>query len=772
MFMADSLNKFFEDAGKAVSENLFGNKSQNPAGSTRFSGAYLGPGGGINRPDLKGVDNLDGIKVNKSEKNVTRIAAFTPVGYFDKTNQWIDDKLSSIIDYMPGIIKARDKSGIGTSSDKDGFLFPNDIDTTKGTLNLAKPQGPYQSIGDGFIPPGFFDPDSEVWVDIRLSRKIEAFLGADWYRKNGTNRTDLPNITKDSPKVSSEMGGGVARGLENPDNDGNIDWPGFTPVYYYRSGDEILLKPKISKINEDSFSNEIGIVSNKEAKDYVKKTGKDGFYENTESSDYRFKFGLEDDQNVPGISTKTNERLKQPVTYKQTPYDNEDPLYTGFEIIINTKTSPLFNGEAAKFISLFSPNNEIASRGKILKDFIKEMERFFKFNTNPTIGSDEPIFVTTDTRKRHYVKKVNGINKLVEANSPSAQAAFVKYRNDLLTLAFYEDTTLELGTLMSLYKSLYWSRLNGKNIIPENLLRFDCKLIVSEVRNLTRVKLATDTGDIKTIKENVSRYIYDLYECQLFFDKMSHGDAVSMETMTATEATEVNFSWKYSTMRFERYDFKANGGEGVYKFIDNKQLTPHTPTPTNSDGAVVTENEITHYSKSIMEPLNNGYSGKDITTSIVSDRFNALQESLSKLSGDQTIPNLESNEKLNLYNASFEKSILSGNEFSSSPNVYTQREISEENSIPSNKDSLFKKAGQRLLQNVKKAALNEAQRQLNNQFRLVNNSLDKVRNSFGIGRMREPTNVYNNLPNAQFFFDVKNSLRDFGGDVLGGLLGG
>jgi len=76
------------------------------------------------------------------------------------------------------------------------------------------------------------------------------------------------------------------------------------------------------------------------------------------------------------------------------------------------------------------------------------------------------------------------------------------------------------------------------------------------------------------------------------------------------------------------------------------------------------------------------------------------------------------------------------------------------------------------LQNIKKAALNEAQRQLNNQFRLVNNSLDKVRNSFGIGRMREPTNVYNNLPNAQFFFDVKNSLRDFGGDVLGGLLGG
>ena len=38
--------------------------------------------------------------------------------------------------------------------------------------------------------------------------------------------------------------------------------------------------------------------------------------------------------------------------------------------------------------------------------------------------------------------------------------------------------------------------------------------------------------------------------------------------------------------------------------------------------------------------------------------------------------------------------------------------------------------------------------------------------------MSEPTNVYKNPPGGQFFFDVKNSLRNFGGDILGGLLGG
>ena len=76
------------------------------------------------------------------------------------------------------------------------------------------------------------------------------------------------------------------------------------------------------------------------------------------------------------------------------------------------------------------------------------------------------------------------------------------------------------------------------------------------------------------------------------------------------------------------------------------------------------------------------------------------------------------------------------------------------------------------MENIKKAALNEAQRKMNDQFRLLNNSLDNIRNSFGIGRMTQPTNVYNNPPGGQFFFDVQNSLRGFAGDSLTGLIGG
>jgi hypothetical protein len=60
----------------------------------------------------------------------------------------------------------------------------------------------------------------------------------------------------------------------------------------------------------------------------------------------------------------------------------------------------------------------------------------------------------------------------------------------------------------------------------------------------------------------------------------------------------------------------------------------------------------------------------------------------------------------------------------------------------------------------------------------LNDSLDRIRNQFGLGRMPAPTNVYfptqNTGPYGQsnVFFDVQNSLRNFGGDILTGLIGG
>ena len=117
--------------------------------------------------------------------------------------------------------------------------------------------------------------------------------------------------------------------------------------------------------------------------------------------------------------------------------------------------------------------------------------------------------------------------------------------------------------------------------------------------------------------------------------------------------------------------------------------------------------------------------------------------------GNPSIEGLKNQEKLNIFNIS-------------------RTQIPEVE--PPRKRSILGEASTALLEGVKRAALTETQRRLNIQFTLLNDTLDRIRNTYGIGRIPEPTNVYNYTPGGQFFFDVKNSLRNFAGDILSGYI--
>jgi hypothetical protein len=203
-----------------------------------------------------------------------------------------------------------------------------------------------------------------------------------------------------------------------------------------------------------------------------------------------------------------------------TPYENEDPVYFSFEIIINGASSPLFNGEILNFMLEIGGNlrgksglgnAEIFNRKPIIDSFCYESLKFFKFSPLPYVEnrslldglfSDDPekkelldslprydIYQTL-MEKKHYVRKIEGLDVLNERNTANKSSSFVKYGEDLIKLTFYEDVTLSTGTLLNLYKILGWSRLNGKAMIPDNLLKFDCEIIITEIRNIARVRSA------------------------------------------------------------------------------------------------------------------------------------------------------------------------------------------------------------------------------------------------------------------------------------------
>jgi len=86
---------------------------------------------------------------------------------------------------------------------------------------------------------------------------------------------------------------------------------------------------------------------------------------------------------------------------------------------------------------------------------------------------------------------------------------------------------------------------------------------------------------------------------------------------------------------------------------------------------------------------------------------------------------------------------------------------------------------------LNRAVNKELKSQINIRLRLLNNTIDKIRNAIGIGQMSDPTNVY--LPlgfpgdptqlggglqaSSNFFYDVRGALRTFVGDAAGGKLG-
>jgi len=556
--------------------------------------------------------------------------------------------------------------------------------------------------------------------------------------------------------------------LEETKRDGSISLqrPGFTPLNYFKSeSGEFKIKTP-----ENFFTTEERSQYLKEAFGFNSPIGdkRMGSFRFSYDDYVKFNSKLNDLNPTDGSNqrqTKISEFLRDYqslVNY----HDKEDPVYFGFEIIIDVNNSPLLNGQVKEFITKFSNDiPELQGRLEIYEQFKKELRRYFRFNVdiNNSVEQqiDDPsIFIkTSDDPRRYYVRSILGISALVESNTPEATKSFIDYPKTKITLSFLEDTSLNLGTLATLYKSLYWSKLRGKSLIPENLLRFDCQIIVSELRNMAQIRKSNDFMEI--VKSNLSRYVYSVYECQFFFDKMTHPDSIDMGTTPVqVDKYDVTFNFKYSNMNFERWNptFESASGEWI-SLNDAKERPLIKNQPSQNDTEV---NQISFYNSSSFPQ-----SSIDVNSTL---NLNEENDSTDFISSEKN------RSDLNIYQLSQKDIPQSG---SATPqNIYQNRLIIVDPVRPGGSNDIFGRASEQLLENIKTAGLNEAQRQLNIRFRVLNDSIDNIRNQFGIGRMPPPTNVYFPQQNSgaygqsNVFFDVQNALRNFGGDVLTGLIGG
>jgi hypothetical protein len=517
-------------------------------------------------------------------------------------------------------------------------------------------------------------------------------------------------------------------------------------------------------------------------------------------------------------SNDTDYRLK---TFKNTPYENEDPVMYGFEIIIDAISSPLLNGSIEDFIRSYSVISEVQSRRIVLYDFKKQFEKIFKTKGSIYFSPDAPAselqskanngYAQSQTQKgefrpgkkaylSHYLQKVAGLDFLIERNdgSPDSKSSFVNYGTDKLTLSFTEDVSGTLATLAHLYKLLYWSRPNGKNIVPENLLRFNCEIVVCEVRNFNRVRKVIQSNpskeSLEIIKDNVSRYIYSLRECQLFFNSMSHEKDIDLSNIKAYgdggPALDVVMNFKYSTTKYERWvpdaeffgQYVGYNNGAIWK-IGNKGAREERSTQKSEEGG--TTGKIADTSNPRFYTVGtNTIRHNGVTTAIVLDKIDIVpgdKEDESNF-GPATGGNSVSGNSAGIGDTKGLKDISKINKPTSTDQLGDDEGFAGAKSTKKENMTeldIFKANSKKVAVGILNSAKNFVVGEINNQIKirtkLLENTINKIKLSTGLGGLESgPKNVYPKPYTPNSFgpwFDVRKELNNFLTEDIAGLMG-
>jgi hypothetical protein len=454
--------------------------------------------------------------------------------------------------------------------------------------------------------------------------------------------------------------------------------------------------------------------------------------------------------------------------FSRTFEENEDPTILAVDLQIKSITSPLLNDSLDDFITAFGTNyKEIESRKKIVTEFRKQLKKF--------IPTDTPITDNSFTNKSYYLQNITGLDKLVERPGPDA-SYFIDYGKDLITLEFLEDVSQNMGYLSSLYKALSYSRINGKELIPRNLLRFDIDITITEMRNYVRhMANPTDPTRIMLYADQISKYTYSLYECQFLFDKMPHGEMVSNAKTEVLENFKLSFDYKFSTLNFKRFSGKITlqpdqNGKVSYYNIDTskKDMTDGFSDEKNANKPDVVMNKIDSYPR-VPTQYNKIKFNPDEFAPDPNEEFALGQEEFA-----QAAPLTETDDQNSIAPAQsgYTSPGNQGSTYTGTGDGFSPRSAKDDQKVkesesksgsditkpPSKLKLGVNKAFDQIGEGLKRAAINEVNRQIITQAALLNKTIDNIRNSIGLGRMSAPTNVYTGT-NA-FKNDVINTFRN------------
>jgi hypothetical protein len=171
------------------------------------------------------------------------------------------------------------------------------------------------------------------------------------------------------------------------------------------------------------------------------------------------------------------------------------------------------NNSCINFIEKYLPQHpEMRYAKSYLYEFKDYSKKIF---TSPETEMGNENDYTKVKYKNSYIYSIKGLNRL--------DNNFVELKNDndheSLELTLGEDIRMYVYRMFYIYKNLSWSYNMGKKLIPENLLRFNMYIKISDIRNYT----SDISDDFKFIAKNAySRIIYELKDCEFIFPENSN----------------------------------------------------------------------------------------------------------------------------------------------------------------------------------------------------------------------------------------------------------
>lgn len=476
----------------------------------------------------------------------------------------------------------------------------------------------------------------------------------------------------------------------------------------------------------------------------------------------------------------------------------EDPTYLGFTLEIDSN-SALFT-DVLPFLEKYSSKYpELKARIPVYKEFLNRVKQIFNSQDSVNNEQDKTQFI-----KQHYINSVSGLDNL--------KKKFVEWREDKLTIELYEDIALFSSYLAYLYNNLVYSYENGRNLIPENLLKFNLYIRISEIRNLTSVgKLnSNDISDrriVDALKNNVTCIVYKLYDCEFdFFNSSPMPDQIVQSGIDASYPGQAVLELDIYFKSVSRQIFNPLIKNSL-AMNDNKvdldviivnssgqpnpsgtQLNP-SQTVNNSDGSLYQKENVQSVAVYKQEAFTNSinkkpsslntYDSEVLRNSEIAEQndFKTKEKIINDIISHNdelsstTIQNIQNNIPTDdVVNNDIINANVNGdnnNRIINSPNILVQEKFAAQKTINDKRLDLQNNINK----NINKTIQEERNRNITKlkQYRneLVRNFIFDLSETVGLKKII-PANVYDN----DYYQNLLDSFKkDVGGPIAGGIIG-